>query len=527
MILTEESGGDVCVPAIYASAEGPVAFLEFSNITKTYPGVVALSDVGFAVAKGAVHGLMGENGAGKSTLIKILSGDLRANEGKILIDGTEQHYASTGDAFDAGVIVIHQELQLVPELTVAENLTLGRFPAKAGVIERRRMLVEVESRLKAAGIEVDPRRKVKTLSIGERQMVEIGKAVMLDARVIALDEPTSSLSSHESEVLFALIERLKAEGKVILYVSHRMDEVFRLCDSLTVLRDGKLAAHHPSLEGVTRDQVVAEMVGREISDIWGWRPRAAGASRLKVSDISGDRLPTPANFEIRSGEILGLFGLIGAGRSELMRLVYGADPRRTGTVALDGEVVAANDPYGMIRAGLVLCSEDRKHDGIIQGRSIEENINVSSRRHFMRFGILNRRKEIETAETYIDKLRVRTPSRLQDIINLSGGNQQKVILGRWLSERGIGVLIVDEPTRGIDVGAKSEIYDLLYQLAEEGMAIVVVSSELPEVIGICDRLLVMCEGRVNAEFTRDQFAEHEILAAALPDETAPAEVALP
>ena len=428
-----------------------MSFLEFSNITKTYPGVKALSDVSFGVEKGAVHGLMGENGAGKSTLIKILSGDQHADAGEISIDGKVQAYASTRNAFDNGVIVIHQELQLVPELTVAENLSLGRFPASGGIIARRRMLDDVGAKLKSAGIDIDMRRKVKTLSIGERQMVEIAKAVMLDARVIALDEPTSSLSSRESEILFALIDRLRGEGKVILYVSHRLDEVFRLCDSLTVLRDGKLAAHHQSLKDVTRDQVVAEMVGREISDIWGFRPRKAGDVRLKVDGLSGAKLRMPASFEARAGEIVGFFGLIGAGRSELMRLVFGADPRSGGTITVDGEAVAAPSPHDAIRAGIVLCSEDRKHDGIIQGRSIEENINISSRRHHTHFGVLNRASEIATAETFIKKLKVRTPSRKQDIVNLSGGNQQKVILGRWLSEQGIRVLIVDEPTRGIDV----------------------------------------------------------------------------
>lgn len=499
-----------------------MAFLEFDGITKTYPGVKALESVGFGVAKGAVHGLMGENGAGKSTLIKILSGDQHANAGQIRIDGQVQNYSSTRDAFDNGVIVIHQELQLVPELTVAENLTLGRFPATVGVIAGRQMLEYVGSRLRQAGIDIDPKRKVKTLSIGERQMVEIAKAVMLEARVIALDEPTSSLSSRESEILFALIGRLKVEGKVILYVSHRMDEIFRLCDSLTVLRDGKLAAHHPSLHGVTRDQVVSEMVGREISDIWGYRPRTPGAVRLKVDGISGPALPNPVSFEVRAGEILGFFGLIGAGRSELMRLIFAADPREHGTIQIDGAPINARDPKGMIRAGLVLCSEDRKHDGILQGRSIEENITISSRRHSARWGILNLKSEAETAETYIARLRVRTPSRKQDIINLSGGNQQKVILGRWLSEQGVKVLIVDEPTRGIDVGAKAEIYDLLYGLAAQGMAIVVVSSELPEVMGICDRIHVMCERRISADMPRDQFAEKTILAAALPDRAVPA-----
>ncbi|WP_457660465.1 L-arabinose ABC transporter ATP-binding protein AraG [Sinorhizobium medicae] len=495
-------------------------FLEFTSISKGYPGVQALSDVSFSVRKGAVHGLMGENGAGKSTLIRVLSGDQAADTGEIRIDGRPQHYRSVRDAFDAGVIVIHQELQLVPELTVAENLWLGRFPGRAGVIDRRQLIRVVGERLAEIGIDVDPGAKVASLSIGERQMVEIAKAVMLDARVIALDEPTSSLSSRESEILFSLIDRLRSNGTVILYVSHRLDEIFRLCDSLTVLRDGRLAAHHPDVSKVTRDLIIAEMVGREISNIWGWRARPLGDARLTVEGVSGAALPHPISFTARSGEILGFFGLIGAGRSEMARLVYGADSRRQGTVLVDGVAVRADSPPHSIRAGIVLCPEDRKFDGIVHGRSIEENMAISSRRHFSRFGILDRGKEAELAERFIARLRVRTPSRHQDIVNLSGGNQQKVILGRWLSEEGVKVLLIDEPTRGIDVGAKSEIYEILYELAAQGMAIVVISSELPEVMGIADRILVMCEGRIAAEIAREDFDEHRILTAALPDASA-------
>lgn len=492
-------------------------FLEFKAISKGYPGVQALADVSFSVKKGAVHGLMGENGAGKSTLIRVLSGDQSADTGEISIDGSTQHYRSVRDAFDAGVIVIHQELQLVPELTVAENLWLGRFPGKAGVIDRSRLTNVVREKLSEIGIEIEPGAKVASLSIGERQMVEIAKAVMADARVIALDEPTSSLSSRESEILFSLIERLRSQGKVILYVSHRLDEIFRLCDSLTVLRDGKLAAHHADITAVTREQIISEMVGREISNIWGYRPRELGDVRLEVKDIAGRKLRTPIRFSVRQGEILGFFGLIGAGRSEMTRLVYGADTRSQGTVSVDGVEVVADSPPHAIRGGIVLCPEDRKFDGIVQGRNIEENMAISSRRHFSPFGILQPKKEAELAEQFIAKLRVRTPSRKQDIVNLSGGNQQKVILGRWLSEQGVKVLIIDEPTRGIDVGAKSEIYEILYELAAQGMAIVVVSSELPEVMGITDRIVVMCQGRVAADIERDDFDERRILAAALPD----------
>jgi L-arabinose transport system ATP-binding protein len=497
-----------------------MAFLEFNHISKGYPGVQALKDVSFSVERGAVHGLMGENGAGKSTLIRVLSGDQHADDGAIVIDGVEQKYSSVRDAFHAGVIVIHQELQLVPELTVAENLWLGRFPAKGGVISGRTLVDTVKQKLNEIGIDVDPNAKVSSLSIGARQMVEIAKAVMVEARVIALDEPTSSLSSRESEILFELIDRLRANGTVILYVSHRLDEIFRLCDSLTVLRDGKLAAHHPNVSDISREQVIAEMVGREISNIWGWRERPLGEARLKVENLSGRKLRTPISFSVRRGEILGFFGLIGAGRSEMARLLYGADHRHSGTVTIDGVAVALNNPGAAIHAGMVLCPEDRKLDGIIQGRSIEENIAISSRRHFSPFGVLNLRKEGALAEQFIAKLRVRTPSRKQDIINLSGGNQQKVILGRWLSEQGIKVLVIDEPTRGIDVGAKSEIYEILYDLAAGGMAIVMISSELPEVMGVADRIVVMCGGRVATTVERRDFNERSILTAALPDKNA-------
>jgi L-arabinose transport system ATP-binding protein len=497
-----------------------MAFLEFKTISKGYPGVQALSNVSFGVDKGAVHGLMGENGAGKSTLIRVLSGDQSADEGSILIDGLEQKYSSVRDAFHAGVIVIHQELQLVPELTVAENLWLGRFPGKAGVINGKTLVETVRARLDEIGIDVDPSAKVSSLSIGARQMVEIAKAVMLDARVIALDEPTSSLSSRESDILFSLIDKLKAKGTVILYVSHRLDEIFRLCDSLTVLRDGKLAAHHPKVAETTREQIIAEMVGREINNIWGWRERPLGEVCLEVKALSGSKLRTPISFSVRKGEILGFFGLIGAGRSEMARLLYGADHRHQGSVAIDGVAVSPSNPKAAINAGMVLCPEDRKFDGIIQGRSIEENIAISSRRHFSPFGVLNPKKEASVADQFIAKLRVRTPSRKQDIINLSGGNQQKVILGRWLSEQGVKVLVIDEPTRGIDVGAKSEIYEILYELAAGGMAIVVISSELPEVMGISDRIIVMCQGRVAADVARADFDERSILTAALPDKNA-------
>ncbi|MET0401468.1 MAG: ATP-binding cassette domain-containing protein, partial [Cystobacter sp.] len=419
--------------------------------------------------------------------------------------------------------VVHQELQLVPELTVAENLTLGRFPSRLGVVDFRGLFARVDAVLKEIGVEVDPRAKVADLSIGTRQMVEIAKAAIFDASVIALDEPTSSLSAHESEVLFRLVGRLRAAGKVILYVSHRLDELFRLCDGCVVLRDGRLVANHESMEGLTRDTLVREMVGREIQDIWGWRSRPLGAVRFSATDVSGPKLPQPASFEVRAGEILGFFGLVGAGRSELAHLVYGADRRRTGELRMDGQRVHIRHPRQAVRAGLVLCPEDRKADGILQGRSVEENVTISCRRHFSPLGVINPAREGRTAEDFIKRLGVRTPSRFQDIVHLSGGNQQKVILSRWLAEQGVKVFIVDEPTRGIDVGAKADIYEVLYGLAAQGIAIIVISSELPEVMGISDRVLVMCGGRIAAEFQRPDFSEEKLLAAALPDRSVAAE----
>jgi L-arabinose transport system ATP-binding protein len=492
-------------------------FFEYRDITKTYPGVVALENVSLGVDVGAVHGLMGENGAGKSTLIRILSGDAQPDSGSIAIDGVAQKFTSVRHAFDNGVVVIHQELQLVPNLTVAENLCLGQFPSRFGFVARNEMYARVQSVLDTYGIEVDARAKVSSLPLGARQMVEIAKAAMNDARVIALDEPTSSLSARESEILFNMIAVLKQKGTVILYISHRMDEILDLCDSMTVLRDGRVAAHHDTMEGVTRDQIVAEMVGRDISDIWNWRARPLGDVRLAVTGLTGAKLKHPTSFTAQKGEILGFFGLIGAGRSELMRIIFGAEKAHAGHVTLDGEDLPPSDPRASIRRGIAFCSEDRKHDGIINNRNIEENINISARRLWSTGGLIRPGREASTAEEQIAKLRVRTPSRHQNIVNLSGGNQQKVILGRWLAEEGIRVLIMDEPTRGIDVGAKSEIYDLLYTLAEGGMTILIVSSELPEVMGICDRVLVMCEQRIQAEFTRASFTENALLAAALPD----------
>jgi len=492
--------------------------LEFRHIGKTFPGVRALGDVGFAVRAGSVHGLLGENGAGKSTMMKILGGEYIPDEGELAIDGQVQHFRKAADAIASGVAVIHQELQYVPELSVMENLLIGRLPTRFGLVDRRKALAWTRERLDALGVDLDPRAKLKQLSIGQRQMVEIVKAILRDAKILALDEPTSSLSHRETEVLFRLVRDLRAQGKAMIYISHRLDEIFELCDAATIFRDGRKVADFDTLEGVTRDQLVQRMVGREISDIFGYRPREHGKVRLAVQGVTGRAVPTPVSFEVKAGEIVGFFGLVGAGRSEVMRVIYGADRRTAGTVRVDGEPIKPTHIRDSIQHGLVFCPEDRKEDGIIGVRSVSENINISARRNHLVAGLfVNDRNEAKVADAYIDRLRIRTPNRRQEIRLLSGGNQQKAVLSRWLAEKDLRVLIVDEPTRGIDVGAKNEIYNVLYELADRGVAVVVISSELPEVLGVSDRVVTMCRGRITAQFQRTEANEADVLAAALPE----------
>lgn len=491
--------------------------LRFEDIRKHFPGVKALDGVSFDASAGAVHGLLGENGAGKSTLLKILGGQYRPDAGRIVIDGEPRHFANAAASIRAGIAVIHQELQYVPDLSVAENLLLGCLPRRFGIVLKREARRHAAVRLQALGVDLDPDARLKDLSIAQRQMVEICKALMRDARIIALDEPTSSLSHAETELLFRIVRDLKAQDRTLIYISHRLEELYALCDACTILRDGRKVATHPDLADVHRETLIREMVGRDIADIYDYKPRAAGAVRLSVRRLTGEALREPASFEVRGGEILGFFGLIGAGRSELMRLIYGADRKLSGEIWLDGRRLTLRAPRQAIDAGIVLCPEDRKEEGIVPHSGVEENINMSSRRHHARFGcFLDKRRERQSAEEFIRRLRIKTPHRGQPVRLLSGGNQQKVVLARWLSEPALNVVIFDEPTRGIDVGAKHEIYRLMYELAERGCAVLVVSSELPEVLGVADRILVMCQGRIRGELTRGAANEQKVLELALP-----------
>jgi L-arabinose transport system ATP-binding protein len=492
------------------------ASLEFEHMTKQFPGVVALDDISFAVGASGIHGLMGENGAGKSTLLKILSGAYRPTSGQLKIDGSPKQFRNTAEAIEAGIAVIYQELQLVPELSVAENLMLGHLPSRWGVVDRRKLLDRATHHLKSLGEDIDPLTKVKDLSIAQRQMVEISKALTHEARIIAFDEPTSSLSEREVRRLFFTIRDLKARGRAILYVSHRIEEIFELCDTITVFRDGRLVKQHSDASQVTRDMLVADMVGRPIKNIYEYRERARGELLLEVNGLEGKGLKAPASFQVHRGEILGFFGLVGAGRTELMKLIFGAVPNQGGGLKLEGRAVRFRSVRDAIAEGVVLCPEDRKLEGIIPIRSVLENINLTARKEhsWARF-ILKRSWETGNAERFVRELRIKTPTLHQLILNLSGGNQQKAILARWLGVKN-KVLLMDEPTRGIDVGAKNEIYQLIYQLAERNLGIVVVSSDLPEILGICDRIIVMREGRLVASVAREQATQETILSLALP-----------
>jgi len=495
--------------------------LAFERVSKSFGAVRALHEVGFSLAAGEVRALLGENGAGKSTLLKALAGAHAPDSGAIRIGGAPQRFASTQDAFRAGVAVIYQELQLVPELSVAENLLLGQLPARGGLVDRRALDTRARELLSRLGLVIDPRTRLGSLSLGQRQMVEIGKALARGARILAFDEPTSSLSRRETERLFELIRELAAAGHAILYVTHRMDEVFTVCTSATVLRDGALVKTLPSLDHAPRASVAAEivraMVGRELSDVHGWSPRDIGAPRLELRSLEGPGLRAPLNLDVRRGEIVGLFGLVGAGRTELLRLVYGVARSTSGRVLVDGRQVGVRSPRDAIAAGIVLAPEDRKKEGIVPVRSVLENINLSARRRNLRFGtLLHGRWERENAALHIERLAIKTPSAATPVRNLSGGNQQKVILARWLSES-IQVLLLDEPTRGIDVGARAEIYRIVQELARSGVAVLLVSSDLPEVLGLSDRVLVMREGRIRRELSRREANEEEVLRQALPE----------
>ncbi|AEF45322.1 Monosaccharide-transporting ATPase [Serratia sp. AS12] len=490
-------------------------YLTFKGIGKTFPGVKALDDISFSCQAGQIHSLMGENGAGKSTLLKILSGNYAPTQGEIQLKGQPVQFTNTTDALNAGVAIIYQELHLVPEMTVAENIYLGQLPTKLGLVDRKLLRYESRLQLEHLGLDIDPDTPLKYLSIGQWQMVEIAKALARNAKVIAFDEPTSSLSAREIEQLFRVIRELRAEGRVILYVSHRMEEIFALSDAITVFKDGRYVRTFDDMNQVNNAQLVQAMVGRDIADVYGYQPRELGPVRLALQGLQAPGVKTPIDLSVRAGEIVGLFGLVGAGRSELMKGIFGATRVSRGQLTLDGQRLDIRSPIDAIRAGIMLCPEDRKADGIIPVHSVRDNINISARRKSIRAGcLINNGWEVSNADHHIRALNIKTPSAGQLIMNLSGGNQQKAILGRWLSEE-MKVILLDEPTRGIDVGAKHEIYHVIYQLAQQGIAVLFASSDLPEVLGLADRIIVMREGAISGELLHDDASEEKALSLAM------------
>lgn len=486
--------------------------LEMRDIVKTFPGVKALDGAQLCVRAGSVHALMGENGAGKSTLMKCLFGIYQRDSGSILLDGKQVHFKNPADAMENGVSMVHQELNQALRRSVADNIWLGRYPAKLGLVRGRYMEQKTRELFADLEIDVDPNRIIGTLSVAERQMVEIAKAVSYDARVLVLDEPTSSLADREVAHLFGMIRKLRERGCGIIYISHKMDEILAISDDVTVMRDGKYISTDPAAS-LTTQKIIEKMVGRELTQLYPAQNRERGAELLRVQGLSAKGLQD-ISFTLHRGEVLGLCGLVGAGRTEILETLFCMRKCTGGRVELDGKVLRVRRPAEAISSGLALLTEERRATGIFGGLSLTDNACIARlSRYRGPLGLLRTRKMHKDTDDIIRDLRVKAPGHHTPIKLLSGGNQQKVILGRWLLTQP-EVLLLDEPCRGVDVGAKSEIYALIAQLADQGRGIVMVSSEMPELIGMCDRILVISGGRVAGELVRGEYSEQKLMALA-------------
>jgi inositol transport system ATP-binding protein len=492
---------------------GDDVLLRMAGISKSFPGVRALDDVHLEVRSGTVHALMGENGAGKSTLMKILIGMYEPDAGTISFGGQEVHIPDTATALQLGISMIHQELSPVPEMQVHENIYLGREPLnRLKLIDKRRMIADTRALFRRWDIEVEPRAVMKQLSVAQTQLVEIAKAISYDARLIVMDEPTSAISDREVDHLHRMIRSLRESGVAIIYITHKMDEVFRISDDVTVFRDGKHVATLPA-EELDRTRLVALMVGRELTHLFPKEQAEIGEIFMSVRGLTRKGKVFDITFDVRKGEILGLAGLMGAGRTEVLEGIFGAAPIDAGEIWIRGAPAAIREPADAIRHGIGLLTEDRKLTGIMGVLSVRDNMTVASLARFSPGGFLRKREIEEACRRQREALSIKTPSLHQLIKLLSGGNQQKVLVSRWLLTEP-EILMIDEPTRGIDVGAKAEIHRLMSRLAQDGKAIVMVSSELPEILGMSDRVLVMHEGRITGEFTRDEVTQEKIMHAA-------------
>lgn len=488
-----------------------VPALQMKSITKTYPGVRALDSVDFEVAKGEIHALVGENGAGKSTLMKILAGAQPMDSGGILIEGKPVHITSPQRAMEFGISIIYQELNLVPYLNAAENIFLGREPRGVlpGFVNFPVMYAEAQKVTDNLGVKLNVRLPVNRLSIAQQQMVEIAKATSRNATIIAMDEPSATLTEHELRSLFDLIRSLKQQDVSIVYTSHRLEEIFEIADRVTVLRDGHLVGTKHISE-TDRDDIIRMMVGRELKEKIPKQAAEIGQPALTVKNLTRKGVLEDINFTVNRGEVLGVAGLVGAGRTELARAIFGADAYDSGEVQLNGTRVDIRSPRDAIRMGIGLVTEDRKALGLILGMVVRENISLANLNPLTWLGFVNRREEKRVAAQFVEDLMIKTPSVEQQVQHLSGGNQQKVVLAKWLFTQS-KVMIFDEPTRGIDVGSKVEIYQLMNRLAANGVAIIMISSELPEILGMSDRILVMHEGRIAGELSREEATQEKIM----------------
>ncbi|MCE7979864.1 MAG: sugar ABC transporter ATP-binding protein [Caldilinea sp. CFX5] len=479
------------------------------HIFKAFAGVSALADVSFACQQGTVHALLGENGAGKSTLIKILAGAYQADQGEIVFKGETLTRLTTRQALDKGIRIIYQELNLIPDLTVAENIFLGNEPrGRWGLIDQRQMHSQALALFDRLGITLDPTALVGELTVAQQQMVEIAKALSQQADLLVMDEPSAVLAGHELERLFAMIKTLRTQGVTIIYISHRLEEIFAIADVVTVLKDGRVVGTRP-IDQITRPELIQMMVGRPLEEVFPPTVGRVGEARLVVDRITAGPVHN-ASFTLHAGEVLGIAGMVGSGRTELARAIFGADPVQSGKILLQGTALTGHNPRKAISAGLALAPEDRKRQGLFLGQSIRHNLTLPILAQLTQRGIIQRDQERQLVATAQRELAIQMTSPGQLVQYLSGGNQQKVVLAKWLQTKPT-VIILDEPTRGIDVGAKFEIYRLMRQLTEQGVAILMISSELPEVLGMSDRILVMHQGEIAGEVARQEATEERII----------------
>ena len=486
--------------------------LEMKNIHKRFPGVYALKNVNFELKAGEVHALLGENGAGKSTLIKVLGGIYKADEGEIFIDGKKTEIDSVFAAQQNGIAIIHQELVLVPYMSVAENIFLGREPKKGALIDKAKMNADTQELLRTYNLNFTPETLVVNLTIAQQQMVEIVKAISFNSRILVMDEPTSSISDKEVEFLFKIMRTLTKKGVGIIYISHKMSELWQICDRVTVMRDGQYVGVNVIKE-ISKDDLIAQMVGRTLEQYYVRDFLPTGDTVLKVEHLSDGNMVKDVSFELKKGEILGFAGLVGAGRSEAMQAIFGLTKKYSGKIVLNGKEVHFKSAVQALESGMALVPEDRKLDGLYLIQSVKYNSTIEVLGDFIKGVYLDAKKENDIAQKYVRMMNTKTPTLEQTIGNLSGGNQQKVMIGRWLATNP-SILILDEPTRGVDVGAKAEIYTIMNYLAKQGLSIIMISSELPEIINMSDRVYVMANGKVSGCLNHDEVSQEKIMSLA-------------